>query len=84
MLFIKMNSLWLIIESIKPLEIKTSTLLNLDFANDVKGAQFLNITFLLVLFGSIKALEIKTSTLLNLDFANDNILSCFFFFFLTI
>ena len=32
----------------------------------------------------MKALEIKTSTVLNLIFANDTILSCFFFFFLTI
>ena len=33
-LFIKTNSSWLIIESIKVLEIKTSLLFNLDFANN--------------------------------------------------
>ena len=32
-LFIKTNSLWLFFDSIKVLEIKTSTLSNLDFAN---------------------------------------------------
>ena len=36
------------------------------------------------MFESIKALEIKTSILFNLDFANNTILSCFFFFFLSI
>ena len=33
-LFIKTNSSWLILESVKSLEIKTSALFNLDFAND--------------------------------------------------
>ena len=33
-LFIKTNSSWLITESIKTLEIKTSMLFNLDFANN--------------------------------------------------
>ena len=33
-LFIKTNSSWLITESIKALEIKTSMLFNLDFANN--------------------------------------------------
>ena len=37
-----------------------------------------------LIFKSIKALEIKTSILFNFDFANNTILSCFFFFFLTI
>ena len=32
----------------------------------------------------MKALEIKTSMLFNLRFGNNTILSCFFFFFLTI
>ena len=34
LLFIKKNSLWLIFESIKALEIKTSAVFNLDFASD--------------------------------------------------
>ena len=34
MIFIKTNSSWLIFESIKALEIKTSMLFNLDFANN--------------------------------------------------
>ena len=35
MLFMKTNSSWLIFESIKALEIKTSMLFNLDFANNI-------------------------------------------------
>ena len=37
-----------------------------------------------LIFESIKALEIKMSTVSNLVFASNTILSCFFFFFVTI
>ena len=41
MLFIETNSSWLIIKSIKALEIKTSILFNLDFGNNTFLSCFL-------------------------------------------
>ena len=48
-LFIKTNSSWLIIESIKVLEIKTSLLFNLDFANNTISPCFF-LFFLIIEF----------------------------------
>ena len=52
-LFIKANPPWLIFESIKVIEIKTSMLFNVDFANNtILSCFFLFLNYWLILFNS--------------------------------
>ena len=51
-LFIKTNSSWLTFESVKALDIKTSTSFNLDFANYSISLFFFSLIYWIMLFNS--------------------------------
>ena len=58
-LFIETNSSWLIFESIRDLEINTSVLFNLDFANDTILSCFFFLFLIIYLYFSIPAVITK-------------------------